>query len=169
MTKTTLVMRERDAKRADFARLEPLGKAAVIEEAELKKKLGNSDRFLKRIEGRFYWAPLIQEIVQIVPPYIHITRLAGDATGEDSKKVQANIEGIVAGAEPRTTAESFRHNIQTTMEKKYRNVIATFRHLEDGTDTIPVEGKPLPTASFAINLQFQCGDVAAPAATAKKP
>jgi hypothetical protein len=119
-----------------FCQARALGKAAVVEEAELKKKLGSSDRFLKRIEGRFYWAPLIQEIVQIVPSYVHITRLAGDATGEDAKKVQANIEGIVAGTEPRTTAESFRHSIQATMEKKYRNVVATFRHLEDGTDTI---------------------------------
>ena len=85
------------------------------------------------------------------------------------RKVQANIEGIVAGTEPRTTAESFRHSIQATMEKKYRNVVATFRHLEDGTDTIQIEGKPVPTASFAINLQFQCGDAPAPAVTAKKP
>jgi hypothetical protein len=167
--KTATVTSQRDSMRKEFALKEPQSKTAVTEEAELKKKLGNSERFQARIEGRFFWAPLIQTVVENVPGNIHITRLAGDVNADDSSKVQFKIEGLVAGAEPRTLAEEFRQNLVQVLEKKYRNINATFRHLEDGTETIPIEGKAAPTASFSINVQMQHGTPsAAPATAAKK-
>lgn len=170
--KTATVTRQRDSMRRDFAVKEPLAKTAVTEEADLKKKLGNSERFQARVEGRFFWAPLIQTVVETVPGNIHVTRFAGDVNADDSSKVQFKIEGLVAGAEPRTLAEDFRQNLVHVLEKKYRNINATFRHLEDGTETVPIEGKAAPTASFAINVQMQHREPApAPAAaptTAKK-
>jgi hypothetical protein len=156
--KAAIVTRERDAKQAEFARNEPLAAAAAVEELELKRKLGNSDRFLKRIEGRFYWSPLLQDLVLNVPPHIQITRFAGDVTGDEAKKIQVNIDGVVAAAEPRIAAEDFLQKLRSTLETKHRNATATFRHLEDGADTIPIDGKPVPTVSFAINIQFQHGD-----------
>jgi hypothetical protein len=166
--KSTLLTREVEARRAEFATKDPLAKAAVAEEAELKRKLGNSDRFHKRIEGRFYWSPLIQEVVQTVPVNIQITRFAGDVTGDEAKKVQVNLDGLAAGEKPRGVAEDFLQKLRTALEKKYRNVTLSFRHLEDGTDTIPVDGKPQPTVNFAINIQFQHGE-APTAAPVRKP
>ena len=169
MTKAALVTRERDAMRSEFNRKDPLAKAAVIEEAELQKKLGNSERFQARIEGRFYWAPLVQLVIENVPGNFHITRLAGDVNVDDPSKVQFKLEGLVAGAEPRTAAEEFRQRFTQILEKRYRNVNATFRHLEDGTETVAIEGKQMPTASFAINVQMQHREPNALAAVPKKP
>ena len=107
MTKAALVTRERDAMRSEFNRKDPLAKAAVIEEAELQKKLGNSERFQARIEGRFYWAPLVQLVIENVPGNFHITRLAGDVNVDDPSKVQFKLEGLVAGAEPRTARHAY--------------------------------------------------------------
>jgi hypothetical protein len=165
--KAAILTRALDSQRAEFASKGPLGTAAVAEEVELKKKLGNSDRFIKRIEGRFYWSPLIQEVVQVVPSQIQITRFAGDVTPDEAKKVQVNLDGLAAGTVPRGVAEEFLQKLRTSLEKKYRNVTVTFRHLEDVPETVQVEGKSLPTVNFAINVQLQHGDLAAP--TVKKP
>jgi hypothetical protein len=167
ITKAALSTRDLDIKRSEFAKLGPLGTAAVTEEAELKKKLGNSERFLKRIEGRFYWSPLIQDVVQTVPPRIQVTRFAGDATGDEPKKVQVNLDGLAAGEKPREVAEEFLQKLRTVLEKKYRNVTTTFRHLEDVTETVHVDGKSLPSVNFAINIQLQHGE--ATAAPVRKP
>src|SRR6266511_4078598 len=150
VTQTAIDTYQRDAKKAEFARTDPLATAAAAEEAELRRKLGNSERFQKRIESRFYWAPLMQLVMENVPGNIHITRFAGDVNAEDPTKVQFKLEGIVAGGEPRTIAENFRQRLSQAVEKQFRNVNATFRHLDEGTDTVQIEGKPAPTASFAI-------------------
>ena len=169
MTKSALVTRERDKLRNEFNSKDPMAKAAVIEEADLQKKMGNSERFQARIEGRFYWAPLVQLVIENVPGNIHITRLSGDVNADDPSKVQFKIEGLVAAAEARTTAEEFRQRFTQVLEKRYSNVNATFRHLEDGTETVAIEGKPMPTASFAINVQMQHREPSAVAAVPKKP
>jgi hypothetical protein len=171
MTQTAIDTYQRDAKKKEFAKIEPLATAAAAEEAELRRKLGNSERFQKRIESRFYWAPLIQLVMETVPGNIHITRFAGDVNAEDPTKVQFKLEGIVAGSEPRTIAEDFRQKLGQTVEKRYRNVNTTFRHLDESSDTVQIEGKPAPTASFAINVQLQHGEppAATPAPAPREP
>ena len=156
MTKSTLVTRERDLKKREFTEKEPLAKAAAIEEEELKKKLGNSERFQARIEARFYWAPLLQLIVENVPGNVHLTRFSGDVGVDDSSKIQFKLEGLVAGTEPLTKAEEFRKSFSQVLEKKYLNVNVTIPQLDDSrTETIPIEGKAVPTATFAIKVQMQ--------------
>jgi hypothetical protein len=51
---------------------------------------------------------------------------------------------------------------------KYRNVTATFRSLDDGTEPVLFEGKQVPTASFAITVVLNWGADAA-VATAPAP
>jgi len=156
MTKSTMAVHERDRKRNEFAQKDPLAKAAVTEEAELQKKLGSSERFQARLEGRFYWAPLMQVVIENIPGNVHITRFSGDVNPDDSSKVQFKLEGIVAGTEPRSKAEDFRQRLSQALEKKYRNVNATYRgDLQEGTDTVSIDGKAVPTATFAIHVQLQ--------------
>jgi hypothetical protein len=50
--KTAVTGHERDKMNRKYAELEPESVAAVAEEAEIKKKLDNSARLQKRIEGR---------------------------------------------------------------------------------------------------------------------
>jgi hypothetical protein len=155
MTKTALVTRERDAKRADFAAKEPLAKAAAIEEAELQKKLGNSERFQARIESKFHWAPLIQLLMENIPGNIHITRFAGDVNNDDSSKVQFKLEGLIVGPAPLTLADDFRQKLGQALEKKYRNVNTSYRHLLEEKEPVQIEGKSLANATFTINVQMQ--------------
>jgi hypothetical protein len=167
--KTAVTGHERDKMNREYAKLEPESVAAVAEEAEIKKKLDNSARLQKRIEGRFYWAPLLQLIVENVPGNIHITRFAGDINNDDPSKVQFKLEGLVAGVEPLTIADRFKLNLSQALEKKYRNVNTTFRNLEIGTETVSIEGKPNPTATFAINVQMQHGEPGAAVPAPKTP
>jgi len=165
MGKSSMQTRHLAQANAEFATLSPLAAAAVTEEGELKQKLANSDAFLKRIEGRFYWAPLLQELVTNVPPNVQISRFAGDGGGEGGKRLQFNLDGVAAGAEPRSVAEKFRQNLGDLLGKKYRNVVVTFRgDLVVGKETVTLDGKEVPTATFGINVQIQKGD-ATPAPT----
>lgn len=145
-------------RRNEFAEITPKSEAAALEEVELRKLLDNSAKLVGRIENRYHWAPLLQQLVQIVPKDVQITRFTGDAQGDIAKKVQFNIDGISAGPDPRKVAEDMRQNLIDKLSKIYKNVSASFRHLEDGTDQVKLDGKMLQTANFSINVQFQSGE-----------
>ena len=116
---------------------------------------------VKRIEGRFYWAPLLEQIVPLVPTEVQITKLQGDVTGDSLKKCLMTIDGISAGSDPRKVAEELRQSISESLGKRYKNVVTSFRQLEDGTERVNLDGKTWPTATFAINVQLQAGEEAA--------
>lgn len=155
MTKTSLVTRERDKMKAELNKKDPLAKAAVIEEAELQRKLGNGERFRGRIEGKFYWAPLIQLVIENIPGNIHITRFAGDVNAEDPSKIQFKLEGLIVGSAPLTLADDFRKKLGQSLEQKYKNVKTDYRHLLEEKEQVVIEGKSLPNATFTINVQMQ--------------
>jgi hypothetical protein len=125
------------------------------------------------VEGRFYWATVLDQLTQIVPREIQITRLAGDLTSDKARRCTITIEGLSAGAEPRKVAEDLRRALAEKFTPKYKNVSATFRSLEDGKDMARLDGQQLPTALFAINLQMVTGEEDAPPPppkrVAKKP
>lgn len=169
MTQTARVTSERDVKSREFTQKEPLAKAAALEEVELRRKLGNSERFQARIEGRFYWAPLLQLVVENVPGNVHLTRLSGEVNADDQSKVQFKLEGLVAGAEPLTAAEEFRKSFSQVLETKYKNISTSFPHLDGGgSETVPIDGKAVPTATFSIKVQMQHRESSATPAP-KKP
>lgn len=155
MTKTSLVTRERDKMKAELNKKDPLAKAAVVEEVELQKKLGNGERFRGRIEGKFYWAPLIQLVIENIPGNIHITRFAGDVNAEDPSKVQFKLEGLIVGSAPLTLADEFRKKLGQSLEQKYKNVKTDYRHLLEEKEQVVIEGKSLSNATFTINVQMQ--------------
>jgi hypothetical protein len=159
------VSHELARKKAEFALLEPKALAAQKREEELSKSLKASELLVKRIEGRFHWAPLLEQLTQLVPREAQITRFSGDVQGEGPKKCTLNIDGLSAGADPRKVAEDLRTAIAEEFSKKYRNVSSTFRSLEDGAETANLDGKTWPTATFAINVQLTAGEDA-PAASA---
>jgi hypothetical protein len=158
--KLAVINRELVRKKAQFDEIEPQAKKAREVEKALQQNLQLSDRLVKRIEGRFYWAPLLEQIVPLVPAEVQITKLQGDVQGEQLKKCQVTIDGVSAGVDPRKVAEELRQSIAESLGKKYKNVTASFRQLEDGIDHVNVNGKTCPTATFAINVQLQTGDEA---------
>lgn len=159
--------------KAELAVLEPQAKAAQARVAELAVTVKTSDTLLRRIEGRFYWAPILQRIAQIVPGEVQLTKLAAETQGDSLKKCSLTIDGIAAGADARRVAEDLRTALAEELSKAYGNVTSSFRSLEDGTETVLLDGQKTPTAAFAINLQLTSGSetmppVAAPRLTKKK-
>lgn len=141
-----------------FDKFEPLGKTAKKREDELQVKMKAGGLLVKKVESRFYWAPLIEQIMQVVPREVQITRLAGDVTGEGQRRCSLSIDGLSAGADARKVAENLRTAITERFSPKYKNVSSKFRMLEDGTETVLLDGRQVPTATFAINVELYSGE-----------
>lgn len=153
--------RELAQKKAEFDAIEPRAKAAQKREEDLQQTFKISEKLVKRIEGRFYWAPVLAQITTLVPREVQITKFAGDCQGDAPKKCQFTVDGLSAGPDPRKVAEELRQSLVENFGKQFKNVDAKFRTLEDGTELAMLDGKKWPTASFAINVQFQSGEAAA--------
>lgn len=146
--------------KAEFDKLDPGAREAAKREADMKQTFETSDRFVKAIEGRFYWAPVMEEIIKIVPREVQVTKLTGAVSGEGAKKATLNFDGIAAGSDPRRVAEDLRQALVETFGKKFTNVTASFRQLEDSPDVVTLDGKSLSTAIFGISLSLQLGEEA---------
>jgi hypothetical protein len=154
---------------AQFNSLEPKAKAAKKREEEINVEIRKSELMAKRIEQRFYWAPMLEQISQTVPREVQITRLMGDLSGEGLRKCSLIVDGISAGTDPRKVAEDLRTAIAEKLGPKYRTVTSSFKSLEDGTEMVLLDGRQMPTASFAINVQVTTGEeIAAPAPRKKR-
>jgi hypothetical protein len=170
LAKMSVIAQEYSRKKAVFDSIEPKAKAAKAREDELNEKLRMSGNLVQRIEGRFYWAPVIEQLITLVPREVQITKLAGDVQGEGVKKCRLTIDGTSAGLDPRKVAEDLRAAIAESFGSKYKNVKSSFRALEDGIEIVKLDGESRPTATFAINVELQSGEEApaAPAPRAKK-
>jgi Tfp pilus assembly protein PilN len=142
----------------ESARLQAKADIARAKEEELSGTIKVSDTLVNRIEGRFYWAPVLEALTQIVPREVQLTRVAGEVTGDQLKRCTLTIDGIAAGAEPRTTAEELRKSFSETFGAGYKNVSSAFKVLEDGKENATLDGQSLPTALFSISVQLQIGE-----------
>ena len=153
---------------AQYNALEPKAKAAKKREEEVNVEVRKSELMAKRIEQRFYWAPMLEQISQAVPREVQIVRLVGDLSGDGMRKCSLTLDGISAGGDPRKVAEDLRTAIAEKLGPKYKTVNSSFKSLEDGTEMVMLDGRQMATASFAINVQLTTGEEAAPAAAARK-
>jgi len=149
---------EYQGKKSEFNKVEPLAKAAKKKEDELNAQAAASTQLVKHIEGRFYWAPLLAQLAQVVPREVQITRLGADITGDGLRRCSISIDGLSAGADPRKVAEEMRTAIVERLSPHYKNVSSTFKTLEDGTEMVMLDGKQVGTATFAIVVQLYTGD-----------
>ena len=152
----------------EFAKLEPLAKAAKKREEELNAQTKSGDLLVKRIESRFYWAPMLEQIMQVVPREVQVTRLAGDIAGEGLRHCSISLDGLSAGTDARKVAEELRTALSEKFGGNYRNVTSKFRSLEDGTEMVMLDGKQVPTAMFAISVDLYAGAENASAQPARK-
>lgn len=165
LAKMSGISQQYSQKKGEFDSIEPKAIAAKAREDELSPTILAGDTIVQRIEGRFYWAPMIEQLVSIVPPEVQITKFGADVQGEGPKKCRITIDGLSAGTDPRKVAEELRTSIAESLAKKYKNVTSSFRSLDDGVETVKLAGVVQPTATFAINVEFQDGEAAAPTAT----
>ncbi len=153
---------------AEFNAIDPQAKAAKVKEDEMIAEIRKCDLVSRRMEDRFYWAPMLEQIAQAVPREVQITRLTGDVSGDAVHKCTVVVDGLSAGNDPRKVAEELRTALAEKLEPKYKGVTSNFKSLEDGTELVLLDGKQVATASFAINLQFTSGEEAAVATVRKK-
>lgn len=148
---------------AEWARQEPAITVAQNQQKDLTAQVAAADLVGKRIENRFYWAPLLETLLRSVPSYVQIVNLNG--TNElKNDRISFTLEGIVAGDVPRLVADKFRTALNDSLSKKYQGVETSFRGLDETATPVNVNGKPSPTAHFTIEVKLNKPS-AVPAAT----
>ncbi len=86
----------------------------------------------KRVEYRFYWAPVLDVLLKTVPPNVQIVNLSG-SNDPKSDKISVLLEGVVAGDVPRIAADQFRTLLNERLAKQYPGATSNFRSLDDTT------------------------------------
>jgi len=153
----------------DWKTAEPKEKAALVRKDELDQMQKLADSLAHKVENRFYWAPLLEHILQVVPSNIQITGLDATVSNAGQKRVTLVVSGISSGIQPRTAAEDLRTTFQTKLSANYQQVTAIFRSLEDSTETVQLGGKNLPTSVFTIDVTLMTPDIAETAKGSEKP
>jgi Tfp pilus assembly protein PilN len=148
---------ELDRLKTEHAKLDPESKTAAKREEELTVKIKVNESMERRIEERFYWAPLLEQLAGVVPREVQLTKVTGEIATDATSKCSLVINGISAGTDARRIAEDLRIAIAEKLGAKYRHVTATFRSLDDSPDPVTLEGRQLPTAAFVIGVDLQWG------------
>jgi len=162
LSDVTSVESKRKDLQARWAKLEPEMKAAVENEPALLARQKSNQTLVERVQGRFYWAPFLQKFATVTPANIQVITLTGTLTGvidpakDSGKTISVLVRGVAAGTQARTAAEDYRRALQAACSELYGEVSAGFdeNSLEDGVDTVQINGETLGTATFRIRLQF---------------
>ena len=72
------------------------------------------------MEHRFYWAPVLDQILQAVPAEVQFTRFDGGIIVDDKQKSTINLTGNCVGSEPRKVAEELRTALNNKLVEKFR-------------------------------------------------
>ena len=145
---------------ADLKKYDPQAAVALKEHDTYQENIKLSDAIIHKMENRFYWAPLLQQIVQVVPPEVQIIDLDAVLSPDGLKKVTLNVNGMATGDQPRAVAEDFRVALQNKLTAaQYRQPTAIFRSLDDGIESVQYQGKSMPTVNFVIDVTFSSPDV----------
>lgn len=151
-----------ETKQKEFERLAPLAKDAKAREDDLSKQIGLAERLSKRIEGRFFWAPVFELVAGTVPKNVQITKMAANVSQDTPRTCSIFLDGLSAGVEPRAVAEELRTAIAEKLGQKYKNATATFKSLDESNEKALLDGKQVRTAVFSINISFVFSSEQAP-------
>jgi Tfp pilus assembly protein PilN len=141
------------AVQADWAKVEPDVTAAQKRSTELTKMMSTTKVLDQIVEGRFYWAPLLQNLSRCVAPNAQLTSIDGTIS-EDAKTVTLALEGIAAGREPRSAAEELRQLLSEQLGQSYSAVKVEFKTLEDLDTIVNVAGTNMEMARYIISASF---------------
>ena len=147
-----------------WVKLEPNVTAAQKKVAELQNIIKTTRALDDYIEGRFFWAPVLQTIARCVAPNTQLTSLDGTVL-DDGKGVNVTIEGVAAGREPRAAAEDLRQMLAEQLRQNYSDVKVEFKALEDLDTTVNLGGTRVPMARYNLNVTFGPKIAAQPTST----
>ena len=138
---------------SEWAKVEPKVTAAQKRAEELTKIIDTTRVLDGFIDGRFYWAPLLENISRCVAPNNQLTSLEGSVLGE-KKGVSVMVDGVAAGREPRAAAEDLRQLLLEQLSRHYGDVKVEFRTLEDLDTIVNVGGSSLAMARYVLSVTF---------------
>ncbi len=156
------------ALKAELARLktewstrEPQLAEAKELETEMASLIQVKTTLVERIEGRFFWAPILGVLQHRTPETIHITAFNG-ARQQNADYADITVTGLAAGAVPRQAAENFRSQLADALGKVCEVSSSRFTSLEDQTTSARVGEDTLPTAKFVIQMRVNAKPLEAP-------
>jgi Tfp pilus assembly protein PilN len=124
------------------------------------------------VDSRFYWAPVLDQILRSVPRTVQLTHVSADTPPDANATTSVlSITGISSAEEPRKEAEALRTALAARLGAHFKGVTSVFKSLDDSDEFVMLDGRRLATANFTIEFQLQVKDpvVAAPPAPARKP
>ena len=143
---------------SEWAKVEPKVTAAQKRAEELTKIIDTTRVLDGFIDGRFYWAPLLENISRCVAPNNQLTSLEGSLLGE-KKGVSVMVDGVAAGREPRAAAEDLRQLLLEQLSRHYGDVKVEFKTLEDLDTIVSVGGSSLAMSRYVLNITFDPASV----------
>src|SRR5688572_25869406 len=75
-----------NAKKAEFEKVDPMAKEATKRLETVAQKIQVSEGLVRRIDGRFYWAPILEQISVLIPREVQLNKLTGSVEGTGLKK-----------------------------------------------------------------------------------
>ncbi|XHR26945.1 MAG: hypothetical protein ACFUZC_13445 [Chthoniobacteraceae bacterium] len=156
---------QRQSLQAAWAKVEPDLKRAESTKAAVVARQKSNKLLIERLRGRFYWAPVLERLVDCTGPNVQLLSVAGELTEpENVKSISLSLKGVAAGEQARTAAEAFRKTLQEKLTVAYGSANAVFdsNSLEDAAETVNLNGQTLGMATFRIRVKF---NIAAPAAS----
>ena len=139
---------------AEWAKIEPKVTAAQKRSDELNGIISTMNALENCIEGRFYWATLLEKVAHCVTPNVQITSLEG-VVEDDKGVVTVTLDGVAGGREPRGVAEDFRQMLLEQVGKEQPTVKVEFKTLEDLDTTVALGGNNVTTAHFVVTVGME--------------
>jgi Tfp pilus assembly protein PilN len=154
-----------EALQDEYSRLQPKAAAAKAREDELNTEISASDTLVKNIDGRFYWAPVLDQILKTVPRTVQLTHFNATTPATSTGTVNTiEISGISSAIEPRKEAEALRTALNSRLGTQFDGVSAVFKTLDDTDEVVMLDGRRLATSNFNIEIKLQARDPATAAA-----
>jgi hypothetical protein len=136
----------------DWAKVEPKVTGAQKRSAELNGIISTTKVLDGIIEGRFYWAPLLEKLSRCVALNAQLTNIDGNV--QEDGKITVIADGLAAGREPRAAAEELRQLLAEQLGQTYKDVKVEFKALEDLDTIVNIGGSSQAMARFSINATF---------------
>jgi hypothetical protein len=136
----------------DWAKVEPKVTGAQKRSAELNGIISTTKVLDGMIDGRFYWAPLLEKLSRCVALNAQLTSIDGSV--QDDGKITVIADGLAAGREPRAAAEELRQLLAEQLGQSYKEVKVEFKALEDLDTIVKIGGSNQAMARFSISATF---------------
>ncbi len=140
---------------AEWAKVEPKVTSAQKRATDLSGTINTTRILDDKIHARVYWGPILERIARCVAPNTQIVSLDGMVDAKNA--VAISLEGVAAGAEPRSVAEDLRQMLFEQLGKHYPDVSVEFKSLEDLDTQVSIGGSNVPTARYFLKISFQAG------------